>query len=586
MDQFQRLICAVAAWGGPSALLLLASLVLGLVAVGTLLARRPSSVPRSFDAVLAPAQPPHVFLAGRWLPEAQNREKYHQVIEGTTRSGKSIFMSLYMRSVLPGIRPGSDRRLCLIDPKNELHAALFADAAVQVHFLLLTDLRSSWWDLAADFTSPAAVDQLCHALVPEVQGDSNPFFTRALRELLNGVITSLNATHPKAWRLADVVHILEDSRLTAEVLGRTPQTRSKLRLMGEAKTWNNILATLETELNRLRLTAACWSRARRRFSLKEFVDGESIVVVGRDPKFAALLDPLNVLFFTQLCGRLLAQKDSETRRTYLVIDEVTVAGGEDRALPGLRDICERGASRGTVVTIAYLSYAAMKDLYKDAADAILGMLQNQVFLRAGDEPTAQFASKAFGKRREWIEQVSDTTGRTSSWGPGGGGSSRSSSTTKSEHWHESDLVPYERFLELRPPTPETGITAYRLTPDDRSPEPFHLPGRWVAENLPRAGADAPAPYLMRPDHHQVLAPLSFADLRRLRLPPPEDEREAEAVHPKEALSRPRERPGSLPAPRAQDDLTGKLRWLVGCPRTLTRAMTMTGQPETRTKPRP
>ena len=128
-----------------------------------------------------------------------------------------------------------------------------------------------------------------------------------------------------------------------------------------------------------------------------------MLILGRDPRYAALLDPLNVLLFTQLFGQLLAQSDAPTGRTHLVIDELTVAAGEGKPLPGFKDICERGASRGVVVAIAFQSYADVKALYQDSGDAILGMLQHQVFLRAGDYPTAEFGAKHFGKKREWTK---------------------------------------------------------------------------------------------------------------------------------------------------------------------------------------
>ena len=134
-----------------------------------------------------------------------------------------------------------------------------------------------------------------------------------------------------------------------------------------------------------------------------FVQSEGILILGRDPRYAALLDPLNVLLFTQLFGQLLAQSDAPTGRTHLVIDELTVAAGEGKPLPGFKDICERGASRGVVVAVAFQSYADVKALYQDSGDAILGMLQHQVFLRAGDYPTAEFGMKNFGKKREWAK---------------------------------------------------------------------------------------------------------------------------------------------------------------------------------------
>ena len=315
-----------------------------------------------------------------------------------------------------------------------------------------------------------------------------------------------------------------------------PRFAVKASLHEQRATWANIEATLETRLNDFRIMAAMWSRARGTFSLVDFVQSEGILILGRDPRYAALLDPLNVLLFTQLFGQLLAQSDAPTGRTHLVIDELTVAAGEGKPLPGFKDICERGASRGVVVAIAFQSYADVKALYQDSGDAILGMLQHQVFLRAGDYPTAEFGMKSFGKKREWVPVRSNTDG------PEG------NSHTETPHWLERDVVPFEKFLELKPATPEDGISGYRLSPGRHDAGLFHLPGSWVAANLPKRSEDVKT-YLERPISHQYLEPLSFSDLKRLRLNLPDGGAAGAAVPLAPIHRRSRRRPRFRRLPR-------------------------------------
>lgn len=83
-------------------------------------------------------------------------------------------------------------------------------------FVFPTDERASRWDLANDFGSPAAVKQLVDAVVPPQPNDSNPFFNEAFRDLIVGVVTSLNLSQPGRWDLADVVRILETRDLKDE----------------------------------------------------------------------------------------------------------------------------------------------------------------------------------------------------------------------------------------------------------------------------------------------------------------------------------------------------------------------------------
>jgi len=416
--------------------------------------------PRSFEEAQPPGlTPAPEFWAGRWFDDAERHHRYHYAISGAPRSGKSLLLALYLRSVISQITPGSDRRLVIFDHNQMLHPALFENVQVPVHFFLPNHRLTSRWGLAGgDFASPAAVTQLCEALVPEVRGYGSIFFVQIARRLMADVIHSLNATQP-GWSLADVVRILENQDSTADILARSNGTSSLLRYMDEPRTWANIAATEETHLGTPRDLAAMWSRASQTFSLRDFVRSEGILVLGRDPGFPAL-DRLNMLLFTQLFSQLLAQSDSATSRTHVVLDELPLAAGDRRPLSGLKDICERGASRGVVLAVTFRSYADMKALYQHDADAILCMLQNKIFLRAPDVPTAKYASEAFRKWHEWI----DVSGE----------------------YHVLDAVPYEKFLELPSASPKDGITGYCLRPRaQRSPEVFHLPWHWVEANLPK-----------------------------------------------------------------------------------------------------
>ena len=316
--------------------------------------------PRSFEEAQPPGlTPAPEFWAGRWFDDAERYHRYHYAISGAPRSGKSLLLALYLRSVISQITPGSDRRLVIFDHNQMLHPALFENVQVPVHFFLPNHRLTSRWDLAGgDFASPAAVTQLCEALVPEVRGYGSIFFVQIARRLMADVIHSLNATQP-GWSLADVVRILENQDSTADILARSNGTSSLLRYMDEPRTWANIAATEETHLGTPRDLAAMWSRASQTFSLRDFVRSEGILVLGRDPGFPAL-DRLNMLLFTQLFSQLLAQSDSATSRTHVVLDELPLAAGDRRPLSGLKDICERGASRGVVLAVTFRSYADMK----------------------------------------------------------------------------------------------------------------------------------------------------------------------------------------------------------------------------------
>ena len=80
-----------------------------------------------------------------------------------------------------------------------------------MHFVLPTDERASRWDLANDFVSPAAVKQLVDALVPPQPNDSNPFFSDAVRDLMQerahrGLPPQGRVAHRAPFRVAEGRH--------------------------------------------------------------------------------------------------------------------------------------------------------------------------------------------------------------------------------------------------------------------------------------------------------------------------------------------------------------------------------------------
>ena len=81
-----------------------------------------------------------------------------------------------------------------------------------------------------------------------------------------------------------------------------------------------------------------------------------------------------------------------------------------------------------------------------------------------------------------------------------------------QQWHEWDVVPCEKFIGIRPASPEDGIMGYWLSPPPWcDSEPFHLPGWWIAKNLPKPSEDGRAVDLMSgPIRTSTSRHLSFA----------------------------------------------------------------------------
>src|SRR5512135_2777637 len=102
--------------------------------------------PLSFEQAQRPGLwPPPVFRAGRWLADDSDEHRSHWAISGASCCGKSLLLALYLRSLVPQLTPGSNRRLVLFDSDNYLHGSLFDYARVPVHYFLPGHRLTSRW---------------------------------------------------------------------------------------------------------------------------------------------------------------------------------------------------------------------------------------------------------------------------------------------------------------------------------------------------------------------------------------------------------------------------------------------------------
>jgi hypothetical protein len=146
----------------------------------------------------------------------------------------------------------------------------------------------------------------------------------------------------------------------------------------------------------------------------------------------------------------------------------------------------------------------MKDAVGEhIADEINDNIWHWALCRMGGDVSAEWASKLVGEV-EFEEQ-------TESIGPGG----RSTSTTVTRR---RALLP-EYFMELPPPTPQTGVAGVFITPHTGA-YTHSVPGPEIAAARRLARADVPN-FHPRPKSHQELPPWTEADYQRVGLRPEE-----------------------------------------------------------------
>ena len=330
----------------------------------------------------------------------------HFSVTGATGSGKTIILRLLMQSVLPGITRGNDSRALIYDAKQDMLSILTGICPKQRIVLLNPfDERGAAWDMAADISSPATAQQVAAILIPEEKHTSQPFFADAARHLLAGVMISFIRNSPENWIFRDVIFAMKSGDRLKEVLSRDESTRDLLEYFKNELTAQNIMSTVATKLQRYEFIAAAWSHATEKISLKQWVEEESILVLGNDEATRTALDAINQVIFKRVTELVLDQSESTTRRTWFFLDEVREAG----RLEGLGRLLTKGRSKGACVVLGYQDIEGLREVYgHQTAAEITGQCSNKAILRTDSPETAKWGASLFGDQ-EILERSTSST---------------------------------------------------------------------------------------------------------------------------------------------------------------------------------
>lgn len=340
------------------------------------------------------------------------REVEHIGLFGTTGSGKSTIL----RSLADQIIKRGDRAV-LHDTKGDVIAGLPTESFV---FMAPHDQRSHAWDVAQDIATTQDARELSARLVPDSR---EPMWSGAAREILTGIIVSLQRCKPRMWSwqdLADVAFLpLVDLRTLLEA--HYPAAAGYVELDAEtgapSRTTHGIMITLWADVVGIILPlAAAWGDVptKRRFSLTAWIADDQgklpkVLVLQRSPRYpklstawigAAVESLANVAAGPDL-------SESERRRVFFVLDEFAQLG----KVNAFRQLLEVGRSKGVAAVLALQDIQQLISLYGEPnAKSILTLLGLKIIGKLPAGPSATYVANELIGQREvvWCEKVCST----------------------------------------------------------------------------------------------------------------------------------------------------------------------------------
>ncbi len=449
-----------------------------------------------------------------WLHLPWSFGTKHFAACGSTGSGKTTLIRFLMQSVLPRIGECPDERALIYDAKQDILSILDGmNLPGRIVLLNPFDSRSSAWDIAADVTEPSTAQQIATILIPEEKNAAQRFFSDAARHLLAGVMRRFIKTAPGRWTLADVVYAMLDQKRIEQILSSDPETASLLTYLQDARTGNSVLSTVLTKMQPYEFIAAAWSHAVMKVSLRDWVKGDYILILGNDEAQRSALDAINQAIFKRIVELVLAQDNSTARRTWFFLDEVREAG----RLEGLQSLLTKGRSKGACAILGFQDIDGMKEVYGEhLASEICGQCACKAILRTDSAKTAEWGSALLGER-EFVEIThgeSSQKGSSSGWKHSTDNSSHS--TSMSEHIVKRPIVLPSEIMNLPLPGGEGKgpLDGYFLVPNIGAYE-ARITWNSIEEDLSKPSN---VPNLVRRSaEHEVLSPWGTPDHIRLGL---------------------------------------------------------------------
>jgi len=333
-------------------------------------------------------------------------ETKHFLLVGASGSGKTQILLSWIKQLLK-----QNTKMLLHDTKGDLTSSLPND-----NFILLAphDERTWGWDIAKDCQGIAAARELASRLIPE---GKEPMWSNGAREILTGIIRSLQNQHKISWGWEDLRDAaFLDAQELKDLLDRVhPEGAKYIEVDPETgipnKTSFSFLVSLWSNIGSLvGPLALAWGDLPedRRISLTDWLADDDVeqrvLILQRSAEF----DELSKAWIgaaIQLMANFAASpslSDSRSRRVWLFLDEFAQMG----KVKGFHQFLEVGRSRGIRSVIGLQDLEQLTELYgPEALKTWLNTIETKIVCRMNAGPSASFiVNELIGQREvSWVE---------------------------------------------------------------------------------------------------------------------------------------------------------------------------------------
>jgi len=386
----------------------------------------------------------------------------HFLFAGTSGSGKTLLSRRLLHNMLLGIREDSDSRCLILDAKNDAAPFLrMIGTTCPVYSFNPFECRDTLpnsvaWDVAADVTTPSEALNFSAGIFPEEKDGTNRFWTDAARIVVASVMESMIRHTPGEWGFSDFVYATLSLDRIVSLLNRDEHGIEILDdFLCDEDVAYKVFTTIASRMSYYRPVAALWQRLPegRKLSIKSWLAGESILLLGVNATSRRALDVINELIFRTIVQEIDMQTNSSSRQTVCWFDEARLSGPllKRDAIPYLS---VKGRSKGVGLVISFQDIEGMRDACGSSllANEIVAQCSYKMLGRFESEESARWASGLCG-RYETKEWLYSEHGRTLA----------NSHSLAEQRVEKTEVLPSE-FYNIPIPSKKQGATAVFLLP--------------------------------------------------------------------------------------------------------------------------
>ncbi|MDU0353829.1 type IV secretion system DNA-binding domain-containing protein [Paraglaciecola aquimarina] len=313
-------------------------------------------------------------------------------ISGSQGSGKSTVLKPILNAIFQ-----YNRHALVYDAKLEYTQLFYKKSIILINPF---DTRSACWDIGKDIDSELSARNVAEAFIKE---SKDPFWSDGAREVLIGILLSLNNTIPD-WTWQDLNSHLSISIDKLQELVSNYHPRARVFVEKDSKMTQSLLAYMSTQLSWINVVSEYWKdNNKHSFSVNQWVESELTehqVIIPNIPNYSHVSSPVCAALLSLTANRLLSQEDND-RQFWFVLDELA-------DLPKTKSLINwlsKGRSKGGHTVAATQAQQQLRSKYGDDAETLLSLFSNNITLRTNSYESASKLSKNIGNRTVELQSM-------------------------------------------------------------------------------------------------------------------------------------------------------------------------------------